>query len=101
MTKSDYVAETESVFTGTTVICLLCGLLVGSLLDGGVISYPARQFYFPMALYLFVRFVVWKIRKRVPKLEKNQIIGIYWMPVYGFLMMFAISSAIRVIRHGL
>jgi len=36
MEEDAHIRETESVFTGTIVLCLLGGIFGGMLLDGGV-----------------------------------------------------------------
>ena len=100
MEENEHIKETESVFTGTIVLCLLGGIFGSMLLDGGVFSDPAVWFYFPMSGYLFVRFLVWKMRGQIPKLSRPQRYGISLSPVYGFVVVFIVSTVLRSIRAG-
>ncbi len=90
--------ETESTFTGAIAICLVAGIFLGMLLDGGLISAPAIWFYFPMAGYLFLRLIVWKVIRQVPALTRTQRYAVALLPLYGFVVFFVISSWIRSIR---
>ena len=100
MEEDAHIRETESVFTGMIVLDLLGGIFGGMLLDGGVFSEPAMCFYFPMAGYLLLRFLIWKVRRRIPRLSRPQKYGIRLSPVYGFVVVFAVSTVLRSIRAG-
>ncbi len=98
MEQNNYKKKTESVFTGAAVLCLPAGIFFGLLLDGGLISEPAVYFYFPMAVFLFIRYGWWRITKHIPKLTRTQEYAVSLMPIYGFVIFFVISSIIRQIR---
>ena len=100
MEQNDYKKKTESVFTGTTVLCLLAGIFFGQLLDAGLIIEPAVCFYFPMAVFLFFRYIWWKFTGSMPELTKIQEYTVSLMPLYGFAIFFVISSIIRQIRFN-
>ena len=98
MEPDDYKKETESAFTGACVRCLLAGIFLGILLDGGLISEPAIYFYSPMAGYLFVRYVGWRITRKIPRLTKVQRYGVSLVPLYGFVVSYIISSIVCQMR---
>jgi len=95
MEQDDYKRKTESAFTGASALCLIAGIFFSLVLDGGAISEPAIYFYFPMAVFLFARYCLWKFTGRTPKLTKIQEYGVSFMPIYGFLIFYIISSIIR------
>ena len=98
MKENDKKMETEKVFSWTIVVCLLAGIFLGTSLDGGFISEPAIWFYFPVAGYFLIRFIFWKITKRIPKLTKVQKYAVSLFPLYGFLIFFIFSSIIRGLK---
>lgn len=90
--------ETESLFIRTAALCILLGILLGMLLDGGLISEPAMWFYLPTAAYLIFRVIGWKVLGCTPVLTKSQKSVIGMLPILGFAPFILISYMIRSLR---